>query len=378
VHRRVGDPAAARVAPRRVVSAHHPAVPLDRLPGGAQRQRRDRLRRRRHRSGRRGRAPRLRAPGALAADGSRSGCRGRGVGVVGAGGDDGIGGPGHRGHRGRRRGHGADERGSPQRPARAAVGAQPLATPGGLADPDYAALRVGRPDLAARPPADAGIPGQPRALPAAGARGLGHGARAAARRDGPLRRGAGHGQEHGCRGHRGRPGAGPVPHRPVAGGQQVHRRDGEAAVARLRRGRALRRGAGLRRGRRPLRQAIRRARQPRPLRQHRDELPAAAHGSLPRVGRPDHQPARQHGRRLHAPHHRQRRLPPAGRRRPPAHLAAGAGHDAVRSPAGPVPACRAPGTGGGNGNDQEIDHIWYRAFIGDSIGARSVAAQAGS
>ena len=42
-------------------------------------------------------------------------------------------------------------------------------------------------------------------------------------------------------------------------------------------------------------------RRPRPLRQHRERLPAAAHGDLRRAGDPGHQPARQHRRGLHPP-----------------------------------------------------------------------------
>ena len=53
-----------------------------------------------------------------------------------------------------------------------------------------------------------------------------------------------------------------------------------------------RRDPALRRGRRAVRQAQRGQGQPRPLRQHRGQLPAAAHGGLPRPGDPHHQPAR--------------------------------------------------------------------------------------
>ena len=60
--------------------------------------------------------------------------------------------------------------------------------------------------------------------------------------------------------------------------------------ARLRRRRGQRRDPALRRGRRAVRQAQRGQGQPRPLRQHRGELPAAAHGGLPRARDPHDQP----------------------------------------------------------------------------------------
>jgi hypothetical protein len=82
----------------------------------------------------------------------------------------------------------------------------------------------------------------------------------------------------------------PLPHRPEPGGQQVHRRDREEPAARLRRRRGGRRGAALRRGRRALRQAQRGEGQPRPLRQHRGQLPAPADGGVPRPRHPDDQP----------------------------------------------------------------------------------------
>ena len=59
--------------------------------------------------------------------------------------------------------------------------------------------------------------------------------------------------------------------------------------ARLRRGRGRRRDPVLRRGRCAVRQAQRGQGQPRPLRQHRDQLPAAAHGGVSRAGDPRHQ-----------------------------------------------------------------------------------------
>ena len=71
------------------------------------------------------------------------------------------------------------------------------------------------------------------------------------------------------------------------------------------------RGAALRRGRRDLRQAQRGPRRARPVRQHRERLPAAADGDLRRAGRARHQPAREHRRRLHPAPRPHRRLPRA-------------------------------------------------------------------
>ena len=76
------------------------------------------------------------------------------------------------------------------------------------------------------------------------------------------------------------------------GREQVHRRDGEEPAARLRRGRGRRRDPALRRGGRAVRQAQRGQGQPRPLRQHRGQLPAAAHGGLPRPRDPDDEPSK--------------------------------------------------------------------------------------
>ena len=86
----------------------------------------------------------------------------------------------------------------------------------------------------------------------------------------------------------------------VGRGQQVHRRDREEPPARLRRGRGERRRPALRRGRRALRQAQRGQGQPRPLREPRGHLPAAAHGGLPRPRDPHDQPARQRRPRVPA------------------------------------------------------------------------------
>ena len=94
----------------------------------------------------------------------------------------------------------------------------------------------------------------------------------------------GHGQDHE------RAGSSPATRaRPLdaidlsADGQQVHRRDREEPrAAILRRGRRQR-DPVLRRGRRALRQAQRGQGRARPLRQHRDRLPAAAAGGAPRA-----------------------------------------------------------------------------------------------
>jgi hypothetical protein len=62
----------------------------------------------------------------------------------------------------------------------------------------------------------------------------------------------------------------------------------------------------------PVRQAQRGQGQPRPLRQHRDQLPAAAHGGLPRAGDPGDQHEERPRPGFHAPadgHNRMRRVP---------------------------------------------------------------------
>ena len=94
-----------------------------------------------------------------------------------------------------------------------------------------------------------------------------------------------HRQDDGRRSHRQRPAAQPLPHRLVHGRQQVHRRDREEPAALVRRRRGWRRDPVLRRSRRAVRQTQRGQGQPRPLRQHRDQLPVAAHGGLSRAWR---------------------------------------------------------------------------------------------
>ena len=78
----------------------------------------------------------------------------------------------------------------------------------------------------------------------------------------------------------------------------------------------------LRRGRRAVRQADRGPRQPRPLREHRDQLPAPADGGLPRAGHPRHEPAEPARPRLPPPPAVHPRLPVPRPRQPPRHLGA--------------------------------------------------------
>ena len=104
---------------------------------------------------------------------------------------------------------------------------------------------------------------------------------------------SGTGQDDGRRGARPRPRPRPLSHRSVGRRQQVHRRDGEEPAARVRRRGRRRRDPALRRSRRAVRQAQRGQGQPRPLRQHRDQLSAPAHGGLSRSGDSDDQPARR-------------------------------------------------------------------------------------
>ena len=70
-----------------------------------------------------------------------------------------------------------------------------------------------------------------------------------------VRRRERHGQDDGRRGHRQRSAPRPLPHRPLGGGQQVHRRDREEPAPAVRRGRGRRRDPVLRRGRRAVRQS---------------------------------------------------------------------------------------------------------------------------
>ena len=73
--------------------------------------------------------------------------------------------------------------------------------------------------------------------------------------------------------------------------QQIHRRDREEPPAPVRRRRRGRRDPAVRRGRRAVWQAQRGQGQPRPLRQHRGQLSAAADGGVPGSCHPDHQRA---------------------------------------------------------------------------------------
>ena len=76
-------------------------------------------------------------------------------------------------------------------------------------------------------------------------------------------------QDHGGRSDRERTGLVAVSHRPVRGGEQIHRRNREESAQAVRRGGGGRRHPVLRRGRRAVRQAQRGEGQPRPLREYR-------------------------------------------------------------------------------------------------------------
>ena len=141
-----------------------------------------------------------------------------------------------------------------------------------------------------------------------------------------------HRQDDGGRGARQRAAAEPLPDRSVGGGEQVHRRDREEPAAPVRRGRRRRRDSVLRRGRRAVRQAQRGQGQPRPLRQHRDQLPAAAHGGVSRSGDPRHQHEERARHGLPAPAAVHRALPVPGRRRAEGDLAEGVPGATCRKP----------------------------------------------
>ena len=103
----------------------------------------------------------------------------------------------------------------------------------------------------------------------------------------------------------------------------------------------------LRRGRRAVRQAQRGQGQPRPLRQHRDQLPAPAHGGVPRAGDPrdEHEVGARH--RVRPPPALRGRVPVSRRARARADLAARRSAPAstterARLPRG-SPAARSPG-----------------------------------
>ena len=76
----------------------------------------------------------------------------------------------------------------------------------------------------------------------------------------------------------------------------------------------------LRRGRRAVRQAHRGARRARPVRQHRDQLPAAEDGGVRGRGHPGHEPAQEHGRGVRAPAAFHGGVPDSRRGGPAAHL----------------------------------------------------------
>ena len=167
---------------------------------------------------------------------------------------------------------------------------------------------------------DLGLPAPPRPRPLRV--GLREDGRPQPGAQGAVRRRVRHRQDDGRPGARARPRPRPLPPRPRDRGLEVHRRDREEPRPRLRRRRGLERDPLLRRGRRALRQALRGARRPRPLRQHRGRLPAAEDGGLPGRGHPRDELPPEHGRRVPAPPRRRRRLPVPGARGPRAHLEA--------------------------------------------------------
>ena len=199
-----------------------------------------------------------------------------------------------------------------------AVGCVPgagAAAPGRAGAAHRARGGLGRPGAAASAASDAARDRRAGAPARAGLRAVGlcgqEQARAGHQR--ALRRRQRHGQDDGGRGAGQRAAARPLPHRPEPGGQQVHRRDREEPAPRVRRRRGRRRHPAVRRGRRAVRQAQRGEGQPRPLRQHRGQLPAAAHGGLSRPGDPDHQHEGRARHGLSAPHPLRRPLPVPGR-----------------------------------------------------------------
>ena len=156
---------------------------------------------------------------------------------------------------------------------------------GELASQLDAALQLDRP-RAPRPPArdarlDLGVPAPPR--PRAHRVGLREDRRAHPGPEGPVRRRVGHRQDDGRRGARRRARPRAVPRRPRHDRLEVHRGDREEPRPHLRGRHGLQRDPVLRRGRRAVRQALRRLRRARPLRQHRGRLPAAEDGGLSRA-----------------------------------------------------------------------------------------------
>ena len=118
----------------------------------------------------------------------------------------------------------------------------------------------------------------------------------------------GHRQDAGRRDRRRRARPGPLQARPVGGRQQVHRRDREEPRPGLRRRQGRQRRALLRRGRLAVRQALRGARRPRPLRQHRGVLPPAAPRGLRRARDAGDELREEHRRRVPAPTARPHRV----------------------------------------------------------------------
>ena len=203
-------------------------------------------------------------------------------------------------------------------------------------DPADAALCVGRP-RAARPPArdprlDLRLPAPPR--PRAHRVGLRAGGRAHPGPQGAVRRAVGHRQDDGRRGDRRTSSASTLYRIDLSHGrQQVHRRDREEPRPHLRGGRRTRNAilffdeADALFGKRSEVQ-----RRPRPLRQHRGRLPAAADGELRRrwsILATNLAP--EHRRRVRAPARLRDRLPVPRGRGPQADLAAAAARRRRRS-----------------------------------------------
>ncbi len=114
----------------------------------------------------------------------------------------------------------------------------------------------------------------------------------------------------------------PLQDRSLRRRQQVHRRDGEEPRSDLPRRREQQRDPLLRRGGRALRQALRGPRLARPLREHRDRVPAPADGAVRGRRDPRDQPAPEHGRGVRPPPAVRRRVPVPRRGAAGAHLAA--------------------------------------------------------
>src|ERR1022692_2949382 len=180
----------------------------------------------------------------------------------------------------------------------------------------------------------------------------------------PVRRRQRNREDHGRRGDRQRAAAGPLSHRSFRRGEQVHRRDRKKPAAAIRCGRDWRRDSVLRRGGRFVRKAQRGERQPRSLRQYRDQLSVAAHGSLRRAGHPGDQKSERAGPGVHAPPALRREFPVPQRR-------AAEGHVAKNIPAGdagPRPGSGSPGAPQPDWREH-IVHRAERRVPGGAIGS---------